>query len=74
MSCLDWTVVEVKDKGTSMQPILIYCPTMKTVGKVFRYLKAELQSQAWVDGDPEQKIDNLLIGIFHSKTLPQNKD
>lgn len=74
MSCLDWIVEEVKDKGTSMQPILIYCPTMKTVGKVFGYLKAELQGQAWVDGDPEHKIDNLLIGIFHSKTLPQNKD
>ncbi|KAM4539460.1 putative ATP-dependent DNA helicase RecS [Odontesthes bonariensis] len=73
-NCLDWIVRCVADKGTTMQPVLIYCPTMQLVGKVFGYLKAELQSQAWVDGDPDRKAENLLIGMFHSKTLQKYKD
>lgn len=74
MNCLDWIVRCVEDKGTTMQPVLIYCPTMQLVGKVFGYLKAELQSKAWVDGDPDRKAENLLIGMFHSKTLQKYKD
>ena len=38
------------------------------------YLKAELQGHAWVGCDPDCRSDNLLIGMFHSKTLPQNKE
>lgn len=74
MDCLDWIVRCVADKGTTMQPVLIYCPTMNLVGKVFGYIKAELQSQAWVNGDPDRKAENLLIGMFHSKTLKKYKD
>ena len=56
-----------------MQPVLIYCLSLQTVGKVFCYLKAELQDNASVDRDPEHKTDSLLIGMCHSKTPPQNK-
>lgn len=74
INCFDWLVQHVKDKGPTMQPVLIYCQTLKIVGRVFSYLKAELQDCAWVGCDQHRKSDNLLIGMFHSKTLPQNKD
>lgn len=74
LSCFDWLVQLVKDKGSTMQPVLIYCQMLKTVGRVFSYLKAELQDYAWVDCDHDHKKENLLIGMFHSKTLPQNKE
>lgn len=57
---------EVKGKGLAMCPILIYCRTLKDTGRVFCYLKAELRTQ--------HKQENMLIGMFHSKTLPQNKN
>ena len=74
MNCLDWIVQHAKDKGSMMQPILIYCQSLKSVGRVFSYLKAELQGHAWVGCDPDCRSENLLIGIFHSKTLPHNKE
>ena len=74
MNCLDWIVQHAKDKGSTMQPVLIYCQTLKSVGRVFSYLKAELQGHAWVGCDPDCRSDNILIGMFHSKTLPQNKE
>ncbi|XP_063055902.1 putative ATP-dependent DNA helicase Q1 [Engraulis encrasicolus] len=74
LDCLDWVVERLKDKGSTMQPILIYCQTMTKVGKVFAYLKAELQQHAWVDCDPDCRSETLLIGMFHSKTLPQHKE
>ena len=73
MNCLDWIVQHAKDKGSTMLPILIYCQSLKSVGRVFSYLKAELQGHAWVGCDPDCRSENLLIGMFHSKTLPQNK-
>ena len=74
MDCFDWLINDIKIKGEMMQPVLIYCQTLKMVGKVYAYLKAELQQHAWVNCDPERNYDKLLIGIFHSKTLPQNKE
>ncbi|CAM4659375.1 unnamed protein product [Leuciscus chuanchicus] len=71
LNCLDWLVEEVKEKGLNMSPVIIYCRTLKTVGRVFCHLKAELAEYAWVD--QEHKVDNLIIGMFHSHTLPQNK-
>ncbi|XP_056431124.1 putative ATP-dependent DNA helicase Q1 isoform X2 [Gadus chalcogrammus] len=73
MNCLDWIVQHAKDEGSAMLPILIYCQSLKSVGRVFAYLKAELQGHAWVGCDPDCRSENLLIGMFHSKTLPQNK-
>lgn len=74
LNCMDWVVKEVKDKGLSMSPIIIYCRSLKSVGKVFCYLKAELGEDAWVDRDQDHKAENLLIRMFHSKTLPKYKD
>ncbi|KAL1005232.1 hypothetical protein UPYG_G00056400 [Umbra pygmaea] len=54
-----------------MCPAVIYCRTLKAVGRVFCHLKAELGKHCWVD--QEHKAENLLIGMFHSQTLPQNK-
>lgn len=34
----------------------------------------ELGEDSWVDRDPERKIENLLIGMFHSQTLPHKKN
>jgi len=74
LNCIDWIVKHVKNNGSNMQPLLIYCQTLKSVGRVFSYLKAELQEHAWEDCDPSCRSENLLIGMFHSKTLPQNKE
>ncbi|KAG5275687.1 hypothetical protein AALO_G00123430 [Alosa alosa] len=32
LNCFDWLVQRVKDKGCSMQPVLVYCQTLKMVG------------------------------------------
>uniref|UniRef100_A0A8C6SJ85 DNA 3'-5' helicase n=1 Tax=Neogobius melanostomus TaxID=47308 RepID=A0A8C6SJ85_9GOBI len=60
LDCMDWIVQEVKEMGITMSPVLIYCRTIKEVGRVFCYLKAELDEDCWVGRDP-------------IKTLPQNK-
>ena len=71
LHCLDWIAEEVKAKGASMLPILVYCNSIPAVGLVYCHLKAELEQDAWVDGDPDQKAETQLIGIVHAKTLPQ---
>uniref|UniRef100_A0A8C6WTJ5 DNA 3'-5' helicase n=1 Tax=Neogobius melanostomus TaxID=47308 RepID=A0A8C6WTJ5_9GOBI len=65
--------LEVKSKGLSMSPVLIYCRTLKDTGRVFCYLKAELGDFAWINQDPQRNQENMLIGMFHSKTLADNK-
>lgn len=71
LDCFDWLVKDLKEKGLEMLPIIIYCRTINTVTQVFCHLKAELGENAWVG---EEKIGkNLLIGMFHSQTLPVNK-
>lgn len=71
LDCFDWLVKDLKEKGLNMLPIIIYCRTINTVTRVFCHLKAELGESAWVG---EEKIGkNLLIGMFHSQTLPVNK-
>ncbi|XP_063041289.1 probable ATP-dependent DNA helicase RecS [Engraulis encrasicolus] len=74
LDCMDWVATEVREKGLSMCPIIIYCAELVAVGKVFCHLKAELGEDAWVDKDPERKAANLLIGMYHCKTLPQYKE
>jgi hypothetical protein len=74
LDCLDWIVKDLKEKGTSILPVIIYCKTVKAVGRVFCHLKGELCVDSWVDRDPEKKTENLLIGMFHSQTLPKNKN
>ncbi|XP_031168887.1 putative ATP-dependent DNA helicase Q1 [Sander lucioperca] len=63
-SCMDWVVKEVKDKALSLSPIIIYCKSLKSVGKVFNYLKAALGEDAWIDRDQDHKAENLMIGMF----------
>lgn len=52
-----------------MSPVIIYCRTLKAVGRVFCHLKEELGEDAWVD--QKYKVENLIIGMFY--TLPLNK-
>ena len=73
LECLDWVVREVKDKGLSMSPILIYCRSIPALVRVFTYFQGELDTDAWVEKDPEQKPDNLLIGMFSSQTDDDTK-
>lgn len=40
---------------------------------MFCHLKEELGEDCWVDSDPEHRVVNLLIGMFHSQTLPHHK-
>lgn len=73
LECMDWIVQEVKEKGVTMSPVIIYCQTLKDVGRVFCYIKAELGEDCWVGRDSMHQAENMLTGMFHSKTLPQNK-
>lgn len=73
LDCFDWLVRDLKTLGPNMPHTIIYCRTLKAVGKVFGYLQAKLGEDCWVNRDPEHKVENLLIGIFHSQTLPHNK-
>lgn len=72
LSCLGWIVNMVKEKELSMNPVIVYCQSIVTVGRVLCYFKAELDECAWVNKD--QRHENLLIGMFHSRTLQHNKD
>ncbi|XP_055053684.2 ATP-dependent DNA helicase RecQ-like [Misgurnus anguillicaudatus] len=73
MNCLNWVVRKLKENGPRMSPLIIYCRTLTTCGKVFCHLKDELGDDCWVDRDPEHRVVNLLIGMFHSQTLPHHK-
>lgn len=57
-----------------MSPIIIYCRSLKVVGRVFCHLKAELGEGAWVTKGNDQRSENLLIGMFHSATLQRHKE
>ena len=48
LDCVDWVVREVKENGISMGHILIYCRTIKAIGRVFNYIMGELDEFAWV--------------------------
>ena len=56
-----------------MSPVIIYCRTLTSCGKVFCHLREELGEDCWVDRDPEHRVENQLIGMFHSQTLPHHK-
>ncbi|XP_051804193.1 probable ATP-dependent DNA helicase RecS isoform X1 [Acanthochromis polyacanthus] len=71
LDCFDWLVKNLKERRLDMLPVIIYCRTINTVTRVFLHLKSELGDSAWVG--EEKKGDNLLIGMFHSHTLPVNK-
>lgn len=73
MECLDWIVEEVKEKGLSMSHMLIYCRSVPSLQRVFNYLLGRLDDFAYVDRDPEQKPENLLVGIFQSSTHEEDK-
>lgn len=73
LKCLDWVVKLVKDGGVAAPQIIIYCRSVKTTGKVHRYLHTELGPDAWVDRDPEERTKNCFIGMYHSSTLPKYK-
>lgn len=70
LDCFDWLVNNLKERGLEMSPVIIYCRTINTVTRVYLYLKAELGNSAWVG---EKVGENLLIGMYHSYTLPENK-
>ena len=74
LQSLDWIVDDVRAKTTSMTPTIIYCRSIPACGEVFRHLRLKLGEELWLDKDPDHKIDNQLVGIFHSRTLPYNKD
>lgn len=57
LNCLDWIVREVKEKGLNMSPLIIYCQTLKIVGRVFCHLKAKLEE------DGEQELENKSIKV-----------
>ena len=69
--CLDWVVKELPDEGPAMSPIIIYCRSFKAIGRVYGYLRKQLGEKAWVDQDPLP--EKLMIEIYHSHTLEQNK-
>lgn len=70
LDCFDWLINNLKHRGLEMSPVIIYCRTINTVTRVYLYLKAELGDSAWVG---EKVGENLLIGMYHSYTLPENK-
>ncbi|XP_078660162.1 putative ATP-dependent DNA helicase Q1, partial [Branchiostoma floridae x Branchiostoma belcheri] len=71
MVCLDWIIKKIRNEGLDMECIIIYCRSLKAVGKVFCHLKSELGRDAWVTG---QKSKNMLIGMYHSATLDRYKE
>ena len=64
---------EVKEKGLSMSPILIYCRKINSIQRVFNYLIGVLDDFAYVERDPDQKPENVLVGMFHSMTHAEDK-
>ena len=74
LECLDWIVDDVRAKATSMTPVIIYCRSIPSCGEVYRHMKTQLGEDLWLDKDPEHKIDNLLVGMLHSRTHAYNRD
>ncbi|XP_078581267.1 putative ATP-dependent DNA helicase RecS [Branchiostoma floridae x Branchiostoma japonicum] len=72
MVCLDWVVNDVRNKGLDMECIIIYCRSLKAVGKIFCHLKSELGDDVWVGG--QKTSQNRLIGMYHSATFDKYKD
>ena len=74
LDCLNWIADDVRAKATSMAPVIIYCRSIPECGVVNSHMKRQLGEDMWLDKDPERKIDNRLVGMFHSQTEPDNKD
>ncbi|XP_066285714.1 putative ATP-dependent DNA helicase Q1 [Branchiostoma lanceolatum] len=71
MVCLDWVINKIRNEGLDMECIIIYCRSLKAVGKVFCHVKSELGKDAWAGG---KKSKNMLIGMYHSATLEKYKE
>ena len=74
LKCLDWIVDDVGANAAAMAPIIIYCHSYDVIGQVFAHFERELGEDLWLNKDPENKIENLLVGMFTAKTRPYNRD
>ncbi|KAI8511020.1 hypothetical protein Bbelb_119360 [Branchiostoma belcheri] len=48
LQCLDWLAKMLREEGLAAPYVLIYCRSISTTGKVFRYLKRQLGEDAWI--------------------------
>ncbi|XP_078662113.1 ATP-dependent DNA helicase RecQ-like [Branchiostoma floridae x Branchiostoma belcheri] len=70
-ACLQWIVKEIRSKGLDMDHIIIYSPSIRLAGILYKQLQSELGDDAWVG---EKCMANLLIGMYHHPTLQKHKD
>ncbi len=70
-SVLSWVVDGLKAERNTFPKTIIYCQSIEKVFEVFVLLKDELCKYAYLKED--EGLDDLLIGMFHRKTLEKHK-
>ena len=68
---LDWLVEKASGKTTPKT--IVFCNTMNEIATVVNYLIYKLGTALYADKDPT-KLEDSLIGIYHSNSWPSNKE
>ena len=70
---LDWLVNMVKQNGAEVPKTIVFCNTLREIAVVVNHLMFKLGEYAYHPTTSKRKED-LLIGIFHSVSWPQQKE
>ena len=70
----DWLINTIKEKANDTHRTIIYCKSQKDCGKLFKHFKYELGSFAYFPYGSEEISRNMLIGMYHAKTLQRFKE
>lgn len=74
MSAFAWLVNTIKKEANETPRTIIYCKSQKDCGKLFKHFKFELGSFAYYPLGSKEVSKNMLIGMYHAKTLQKYKE
>lgn len=69
-----WLINVIKEKKNDTPRTIVYCKSQKDCGRLFKHFKFELGSSAYYPPGSEEVSTNMLIGMFHAKTLQRHKE
>lgn len=74
MSAFAWLVNTIKKEAKETPRTIIYCKSQKDCGKLFKHFKFELGLFAYYPLGSKEVSKNMLIGMYHAKTLQKYKE
>lgn len=73
-STFAWLVNTLKSEADKAPRTIVYCKSQKDCGKLFKHFKYELGKFAYFPQGCQEVSSNMLIGMYHAKTLKRHKE